>query len=481
MPPLLSINRIPASQSETAEALVAGILVLCMALGCLPLVHRYYPHSQTAKRVLLLAGSLAALLALLRPPLPVGGGAECPDLPFGLCPRLWDKGHVPEHEEDDVAIWGEAGACCAAGTTARGMQGIPCWSGCTFRLHWLACRAPQTQPPALIPTPFAPLLPLPPGDGLRRRTHWPLWFMLGSAFLGVTAMTQTSRGVLSALLRTVQVGCASCALYLIAPVAPTVQPPLAVFRALACVRLLFILHATTQRLNAALPCPLCYSGGGQCGHGGGLPRPRVLPGAAAGAGGWGRVPCATGATPAVLWKTNRPACLPVPFHLLILLLTCNIQPRLLLSPSSPSPRSSSWPARCWPLCSWCCCSCPCPEAHSSCPASRWPGRPACRWRWRRRPPRPCRRCRRQQSACCLTRIASWMRSGGTPSGELAGPACDVEVKVRDSQIKQRRDNVQCADLDCWPQGTLQLRIAVTGEFSCSRHAHFYLLPRLHPQ
>ena len=27
-------------------------------------------------------------------------------LPFGLCPRLWDSGHVPVHEVDDVAIYG---------------------------------------------------------------------------------------------------------------------------------------------------------------------------------------------------------------------------------------------------------------------------------------------------------------------------------------------------------------------------------------
>lgn len=87
---------------------MAGLLVLCMALGCLPLVHRYYSHSAGAKRALLLAGVLAALLVLLRPPLPVGGGAECPQgLPLGLCPRLWDAGHVPEHEEDDVSVWGE--------------------------------------------------------------------------------------------------------------------------------------------------------------------------------------------------------------------------------------------------------------------------------------------------------------------------------------------------------------------------------------
>lgn len=86
---------------------MAGLLVLCMAAGCMPLVQRYYPHSAGAKRALLLATVLAALLVLLRPPLPVGGGSECPDLPFGLCPRLWDAGHVPEHEEDDVSVWGE--------------------------------------------------------------------------------------------------------------------------------------------------------------------------------------------------------------------------------------------------------------------------------------------------------------------------------------------------------------------------------------
>ncbi|EFN59471.1 expressed protein [Chlorella variabilis] len=130
-----------------SEALVAGLLVLCMALGCLPLVQRYYPHSQGAKRTLLLATALAALLVLLRPPLPIRGGAECPPgLPLGLCPRLWDAGHVPDHELDDVAVW---------------------------------------------------------GDGLRRRTHWPLWLMLGSAFLGLSAMTQpgASGGAVGPLLR----------------------------------------------------------------------------------------------------------------------------------------------------------------------------------------------------------------------------------------------------------------------------------------
>ena len=37
------------------------------------------------------------------------GGARCPDnLPFGLCPRLWDEAHVPTHLRDDAAIYGDA-------------------------------------------------------------------------------------------------------------------------------------------------------------------------------------------------------------------------------------------------------------------------------------------------------------------------------------------------------------------------------------
>ena len=36
----------------------------------------------------------------------IQGGAKCPHLPFGLCPRLWDAAHAPEHEIDDAAIYG---------------------------------------------------------------------------------------------------------------------------------------------------------------------------------------------------------------------------------------------------------------------------------------------------------------------------------------------------------------------------------------
>lgn len=33
------------------------------------------------------------------------GFAVCPNLPFGLCPRLWDEAHVPEADEDDARLY----------------------------------------------------------------------------------------------------------------------------------------------------------------------------------------------------------------------------------------------------------------------------------------------------------------------------------------------------------------------------------------
>ena len=78
-----------------SEALMAGVLVLAAAGGCLPLVRRYYSHSAPARRALLLAAAAGLLLTIMRPPLPIAGGAECPRLPFGLCPRLWNEAHTP--------------------------------------------------------------------------------------------------------------------------------------------------------------------------------------------------------------------------------------------------------------------------------------------------------------------------------------------------------------------------------------------------
>lgn len=37
------------------------------------------------------------------------GGGVCPKLPLSLCPRLWDERHMPQHEEEDLAMWGDSG------------------------------------------------------------------------------------------------------------------------------------------------------------------------------------------------------------------------------------------------------------------------------------------------------------------------------------------------------------------------------------
>ena len=115
-----------------SEALAAGSLLLLASVGLMPLVNTYYGSEKGLKRFVILMASLGILLALLRPPLPIKGGAECPKLPLALCPRLWDASHTPEHEEDDVAVY---------------------------------------------------------GDGLRRREHWPLWLIVSASFFGILAAT----------------------------------------------------------------------------------------------------------------------------------------------------------------------------------------------------------------------------------------------------------------------------------------------------
>ena len=62
---------------------------------------------QTLRRYLVLAFAAAAALAVVRPPVPIAGGARCPRLPFHWCPRLWDETHVPQHGADDVNLYGE--------------------------------------------------------------------------------------------------------------------------------------------------------------------------------------------------------------------------------------------------------------------------------------------------------------------------------------------------------------------------------------
>lgn len=137
---------------KPSEALAAGTLLIISSLGCVPLVFRYYRSVFWAKRTLLLVGALGVSLALLRPPLFVRGGAQCPHLPFGLCPRLWDEGHVPEHEQDDVAMY---------------------------------------------------------GDGIRRREHWAVWLLVAATFAGLWTLTSRVSVARAAPLRLSQAAVAA--------------------------------------------------------------------------------------------------------------------------------------------------------------------------------------------------------------------------------------------------------------------------------
>ena len=96
-----------ALDRRPGEALLLGSLIAASALACVPLVRRHFPHSRPARRLLVAAIASGIVVALVAPPLPVSGGSRCPRLPFGLCPRLWDSDHRPEHEVDDVAIYGD--------------------------------------------------------------------------------------------------------------------------------------------------------------------------------------------------------------------------------------------------------------------------------------------------------------------------------------------------------------------------------------
>jgi len=140
---------------KPSESVAAGALLVAAAAGWIPMVATYYnavKASALPKRAVVLVGSLGLLLILLRPPLPIKGGAECPKLPLALCPRLWDASHTPEHEQDDVAVY---------------------------------------------------------GDGLRRREHWPLWFVVAASFSGILASTSAIReNVMFAPVRLIQGGVA---------------------------------------------------------------------------------------------------------------------------------------------------------------------------------------------------------------------------------------------------------------------------------
>lgn len=99
---------------------------------------------QTVIRLVLAVGVGGLLLAMLQPPLPRVGGAACPQLPFALCPRLWDERHVPMHDADDVAIW---------------------------------------------------------GTGLGRREHWPRWLLVVAAGVGLLGMSGVVPGSRTSVVR----------------------------------------------------------------------------------------------------------------------------------------------------------------------------------------------------------------------------------------------------------------------------------------
>lgn len=122
--------------SRPAEGLVLGVLLLLVAAGCQPLIFRHFGHSFVAKRLVAVTAAAGVLLVLLRPPMPVKGGTLCPNLPFGLCPRIWDEGHVPEHEVDDVSMY---------------------------------------------------------GAGVLQREHWPLWMLVAAVLSGLMALTSGGR------------------------------------------------------------------------------------------------------------------------------------------------------------------------------------------------------------------------------------------------------------------------------------------------
>ena len=140
-------------ERKPSESVAAGSLLVAVAAGWIPMVMTYFgaeKASSLPKRTVVIVGSLGLLLILLRPPLPIKGGGECPQLPLALCPRLWDASHTPEHEMDDVAVY---------------------------------------------------------GDGLRRREHWPLWLVVAASFSGILASTSAIKSnVLFAPIRLIQGG-----------------------------------------------------------------------------------------------------------------------------------------------------------------------------------------------------------------------------------------------------------------------------------
>lgn len=126
-----------ASGGRPREGVLLGSLLAVWAAALAPLATRCYAHNQSVVRLVAGVGLLGVAIALLKPPLPIAGGAACPRLPFALCPRLWDARHVPMHEADDAAAW---------------------------------------------------------AAGLARREHWPRWLLVAAAALGVAGAAGAGAG-----------------------------------------------------------------------------------------------------------------------------------------------------------------------------------------------------------------------------------------------------------------------------------------------
>lgn len=74
------------------------------------------------------------------------GGARCPDLPLGLCPRLWDERHIPSRDADDAAIYG-------AGLARK--QNWPAWLLVAAGISALVRTPPSACPVILCPAHLA--------------------------------------------------------------------------------------------------------------------------------------------------------------------------------------------------------------------------------------------------------------------------------------------------------------------------------------
>lgn len=179
--------------SRPSEGILLGALLLTFAAALVPLQQRCYSGNQVATRLLALLAMAGTLLIFLQPPMPLRGGARCPQLPLSLCPRLWDERHVPIHGTEDVEVWGR---------------------------------------------------------GLSRRDQWPRWMLVAACMLGASAATLGGAAMRSIVSR-LGLATASGLLvgsYLALEVVPE-QPVLQVSLVIAC--LVVVAFVVLLQLSAA--------------------------------------------------------------------------------------------------------------------------------------------------------------------------------------------------------------------------------------